>query len=126
MKIEGNNQRVMPCKFPLLPASKNRPRIKRNSLLILNRDLKQPRRVCRRRREYPNGVWVENVVDGGKNKYLSKLLSTKMTSFKEIRELLLLSFENETINDEEFLLLSEQFKSKNPDFPLRKLSGIRT
>ena len=41
------------------------------------RDLKQPRRVCGRRREYPNRVWVENVVDGGKNKYLSKLLSTK-------------------------------------------------
>ena len=45
--------------------------------ITINRDLKQPRRVCGRRREYPNRVWVENVVDGGKNKYLSKLLSTK-------------------------------------------------
>ena len=47
-----------------------------------------------------------------------------MASFKEIRELLLLSFENETINDEEFLLLSEQFKSKNPDFPYENYLGF--
>ena len=47
-----------------------------------------------------------------------------MASFKEIRELLLLSFENETINDDEFLLLSEQFKSKNPDFPYENYLGF--
>ena len=47
-----------------------------------------------------------------------------MASFKEIRELLLLSFENNTISDEEFLLLSEQFKSKNPDFPYEKYLGF--
>ena len=47
-----------------------------------------------------------------------------MTSFKEIRELLLLSFENETIKDEEFLLLSEQFKPKNPDFPYENYLGF--
>lgn len=43
--------------------------------------------------------------------------------FKEIRELLLFSFENNTISDEEFLLLSEQFKSKNPDFPYENYLG---
>jgi len=43
------------------------------AIVLLNRDLKQPRRVCGRRREYSNRVWVENVVDGGEN----KLLSTK-------------------------------------------------
>ena len=42
-----------------------------------------------------------------------------MASFKETRELLLLSFENNTISDEEFLLLSEQFKSRTQIF-LRK------
>lgn len=47
-----------------------------------------------------------------------------MASFKEIRELLLLSFENNTISDEEFLLLSEQFKSKNPDFPYENYLGF--
>ena len=40
-----------------------------------------------------------------------------MASFKEMRELLLLSLEHNTINEEEFLLLSEGFESKNPDFP---------
>lgn len=40
-----------------------------------------------------------------------------MASFKEMRELLLLSHANNTIDDEEFLLLYEQFRSKNPDFP---------
>ena len=47
-----------------------------------------------------------------------------MASFKEIRELLLLSLENSTISDEEFLLLSEQFKSKNPDFPYENYLGF--
>ena len=36
-----------------------------------------------------------------------------MASFKEIRELLLFSVENNTINEEEFFLLSEEFKSVN-------------
>ena len=36
-----------------------------------------------------------------------------MASFKEIRELLLFSVENNTIDEEEFLLLSEGFKSVN-------------
>ena len=34
-----------------------------------------------------------------------------MASFKEIRELLLFSVENDTIDEEEFFLLSEGFKS---------------
>ena len=81
-----------------------------------NRDLKRPRRVWGRRREYSNGIWVENVVNSGK--YFSKLRSIdevkKMISgfVEEIRELPLLSFENNTISDEEVLLLSGEFKSK--------------
>ena len=64
----------------------------------VNRDLKQPGRVCGRRREKTSEVWVENVVQSGKNKCLSKLPSRlvaevgrlhRMASFKEIRELLL-------------------------------------
>ena len=38
-------------------------------------DLKQPGRVCGRRREKTSEVWVENVVQSGKNKCLSKLPS---------------------------------------------------
>ena len=40
-----------------------------------NRDLKQPGRVCGRRREKTSKVWVENAVQSGKNKCLSKLPS---------------------------------------------------
>ena len=47
-----------------------------------------------------------------------------MASFKEIRELLLLSLEHNTINEEEFLLLSEEFESKNPDFPYENHAGF--
>ena len=36
-----------------------------------------------------------------------------MALFKEIRELLLFSVENDTIDEEEFFLLSEGFKSVN-------------
>ena len=48
-----------------------------------------------------------------------------MVSFKEIRELLLLSPENKTINEEEFLLLSEEFKSKNLDFSFENHGGFQ-
>ena len=60
----------------------------------------------------------------GKTSSCRRSQKDDMASFKEIRELLLLSFENETINDEEFLLLSEQFKSKNPDFPYENYLGF--
>ena len=62
------------------------------------RDLRQPGRVCARRREKTSEVWVENVVQSGKNKCLSKLPPRLvaevgrlhgMASFKEIREVLL-------------------------------------
>ena len=43
--------------------------------LSVIRDLKQPGRVCGRRREKTSEVWVENVVLSGKNKCLSKLPS---------------------------------------------------
>ena len=47
-----------------------------------------------------------------------------MASFKEMRELLLLSLEHNTINEEKFLLLSEEFESKNPNFPYENDSGF--
>ena len=37
-------------------------------------------------------------------------------SFKELREALLLSYEENTISDEEFLLLYDEYSSKNPEF----------
>ena len=39
------------------------------------RDLKQPGQVCGRRREKTSEVWVENVIQSGKTKCLSKLPS---------------------------------------------------
>ena len=50
----------------------------------------------------------------------------KQAPVDEVKKMiwLLLSFENETINDEEFLLPSEQFKSKNPDFPYENYLGF--
>ena len=37
-------------------------------------------------------------------------------SFKDLREALLFSYEENTISDEEFLLLYEEYFSKNPEF----------
>ena len=39
-----------------------------------------------------------------------------MASFKEFRDLLVLSYDSKIISDEEFLILQEVFQSKNPDF----------
>ena len=39
-----------------------------------------------------------------------------MASFKEFRDLLVLSYDSKIISDEEFLILHEVFQSKNPDF----------
>ena len=47
----------------------------RTETIPVIRDLKQPGRVCGRRREKTSEVWVENVVQSGKNKCLSKLPS---------------------------------------------------
>ena len=48
----------------------------KSCLVMINiRDRKQPGRVCGRRREKTSEVWVENVVQSGKNKCLSKLPS---------------------------------------------------
>lgn len=40
-----------------------------------------------------------------------------MSSFKEVRELLLVAYDSDMINDEEFLVLYENYRSKNPEFP---------
>ena len=40
-----------------------------------------------------------------------------MSSFKEVRELLLVAYDSEIINDEEFLVLFENYRSRNPQFP---------
>ena len=37
-------------------------------------------------------------------------------SFKDLREALLLSYEENTISDEEFLLLYDEYSSRNPEF----------
>ena len=37
-------------------------------------------------------------------------------SFKDLREALLLSYEENTISDEAFLLLYDEYSSKNPEF----------
>ena len=84
------------------------------------RDLKQPGRVRGRRREKTSEVWVENVVQSGKKQMFKQApVSARrrsrwllwMASFKEVRELLIFSVESNTINEEEFFLLSEGFKS---------------
>ena len=38
-------------------------------------------------------------------------------SFRETREMLLLAYDSKIISDEEFLVLWESCRSKNPDFP---------
>ena len=37
-------------------------------------------------------------------------------SFKDLREVLFLSYEENIISDEEFLLLFDEYSSKNPEF----------
>ena len=39
-----------------------------------------------------------------------------MNSFKNVRELLLLSYVNNAVSDREFVLLYDAYQSKNPDF----------
>ena len=39
-----------------------------------------------------------------------------MNSFKNVRELLLLSYINNVVSDGEFVLLYDAYQSKNPDF----------
>lgn len=39
-----------------------------------------------------------------------------MASFKDFRDLLLISYDSKIISDEEFLILYDTFQSKNPDF----------
>ena len=38
-------------------------------------------------------------------------------SFRQTREMLLLAYDSKIISDEEFLVLWESCRSKNPDFP---------
>ena len=40
-----------------------------------------------------------------------------MASHKELRELLLICYADNMLSDEEFLVLWENYESKNPDFP---------
>ena len=40
----------------------------------------------------------------------------KINSFKNVRELLLLSYVNNVSSDREFVLLYDAYQSKNPDF----------
>ena len=45
-------------------------------------------------------------------------------SFKDLREALLLSYEENTISDEEFLLLYDEYSSKNPEFEYSDYEGF--
>ena len=47
---------------------------------------------------------------------------SKMPRFRVIRECLLLAHQQEILDDEEFILLHNQFKSENLDFPYWKYS----
>lgn len=40
-----------------------------------------------------------------------------MSSFRDVRNQLLISHDDGLINDEEFLILYEHYSSRNPDFP---------
>ena len=40
-----------------------------------------------------------------------------MVSHKELRELILICYADKVLSDEEFLVLWENYESKNPDFP---------
>ena len=42
-----------------------------------------------------------------------------MATFRKLRELLLTSFDDGNISEDEFLLLYDVNRSKNPDFPTR-------
>ena len=44
-----------------------------------------------------------------------RIIHLKM-SFKDLREVLFLSYEENMISDEEFLLLYDEYSSKNPEF----------
>ena len=47
-----------------------------------------------------------------------------MASFKELRDLLVNSYDGKIISDEEFLLLYETFQSKNPDFDYKSFPSF--
>ena len=40
----------------------------------------------------------------------------KMSSLKDFRELIILSYDSNFVSDEEFVVLNSAFQSKNPDF----------
>ena len=50
-------------------------------------------------------------------KRLFQSLESAMATFRKVRELLLLSFDDGDISEDEFLLLYDANNSKNPDFP---------
>ena len=86
----------------------------------------------RRRRLRPIKTGVESAFFPPKQKHLqlsrrqrrhlslalckTKLEGLKMNSFKNVRELLLLSYVNNVVSDREFVLLYDAYQSKNPDF----------
>jgi len=48
-----------------------------------------------------------------------------MSSFKEIRDLLLISLDSNVLSDEEFVLLFETYYSRNPEFPYGSYSRFK-
>ena len=49
-----------------------------------------------------------------------------MATFRKVREWLLTSFDDDDISEDEFLLLYDVKRSKNPDFPSRGLTKVNS
>ena len=48
-----------------------------------------------------------------------RLALHEMTSFKEIRDILLVAYDSGVISAEDFVILFSNFESKNPEFPFK-------
>ena len=70
----------------------------------------------RRQRLRPIKTGVESAFSRRNALCKPKLEGLKMNSFKNVRELLLLSYVNNVVSDREFVLLYDAYQSKNPDF----------
>ena len=82
------------------------------STSVICRAWVETRRRFRRETVVVKLTLVVDVVEKLKSKQIN------MASFREIREMLLLN--HESFSDVEFLLLWNQFESKNPDFPYER------
>ena len=108
---------------------------------ILVRDLKQRGReqtttACSLRKPGSTAAYCSSDIElkqfsPGREKHLSfggnlgpHILTTEMASLRETREALLLAHDQGIVDDEEFVLLFDLNKSKNPDYPYWKYNGF--